>query len=132
MRISDWSSDVCSSDLLTKADHWLRSARCPDNLAVVRQRDAVGRVDVERLGLVQALAAGSRVAAVTDADAAFQQRHRAVVKHVPNQSVAFVHTQHGAVCGGVARRARKGGAWATGVSYEGVSRGGRQLKKNIN
>src|SRR3546814_3952544 len=38
MRISDWSSDVCSSDLLTKVDHWLRSARCPDNLAVVSER----------------------------------------------------------------------------------------------
>src|SRR3546814_1736741 len=61
-------------------------------------------VDVERLGLVQALAAGSRVAAVTDAHAAFQQRHRAVVEHVAHQSVALVHAQLGAVGGGDARR----------------------------
>src|SRR3546814_16920432 len=47
MRISDWSSDVCpdrqarlpiTPPHLTKADHWLRSARCPDNLAVVSER----------------------------------------------------------------------------------------------
>src|SRR3546814_449012 len=44
------------------------------------------------------------LSAVTDAHAAFQQRHRAVVKHVAHQSVALVHAQLGAVGGGDARR----------------------------
>ena len=45
-----------------------------DQVAVVRQRDAVRRVDVERLGFVGAVAAGGRVAAMADADAALEQR----------------------------------------------------------
>src|SRR3546814_613208 len=70
MRISDWSSDVCSSDLLardsidvaTRADRVnannvmplacqpsRRAPRCPDQLAVTKTR-AVGQFDTARFG----------------------------------------------------------------------------------
>src|SRR3546814_17853864 len=70
MRISDWSSDVCSSDLLARdsidvatradrvnANHVMplacqpsrRAPRCPDQLAVTKPR-AVGQFDTARFG----------------------------------------------------------------------------------
>src|SRR3546814_10753606 len=38
MRISDWSSDVCSSDLLGQCRHWLRA----NNIAPVAHSDTAG------------------------------------------------------------------------------------------
>src|SRR5690606_21090426 len=68
-----------------------------DQVAVVGQRDAERRVHVERLRLVAALAAGGGIAAMGDADAAFEQRHRLRVEHVAHQAVALVHAQLAAV-----------------------------------
>src|SRR3546814_17367093 len=47
MRISDWSSDVCSSDLLERAYAWLSLAiraypEGPDRDAAIRQWDRIG------------------------------------------------------------------------------------------
>src|SRR5690606_20714884 len=72
--------------------------------AVVRQRDAVWRVHVERLGLVVAFAAGGGIAAVGDADPALEQAHGLAVEHVAHQAVALVHAQVRAIRRGDACR----------------------------
>src|SRR5690606_34171078 len=54
--------------------------------------------------LVDALAAGGRVAAVANAHPPLQQLHAALVEHIAHQAVALVHAQGGAACGGDARR----------------------------
>ncbi len=58
-------------------------------VAVVGEADAVGRVDVERLGLGGALAAGGRVANVADADIALELKHVTLLEHVPHQAVVL-------------------------------------------
>src|SRR3546814_1797971 len=51
MRISDWSSDVCSSDLLGQCRHWLRA----NNIAPVAHSDTAGAAawvaDSDEVGL---------------------------------------------------------------------------------
>jgi amidophosphoribosyltransferase len=57
------------------------------------------------LGLgVVAFRARGRIAAMGDADAAFEQAHRVLVEHVAHQAVVLVHAQVGAVGGGDAGR----------------------------
>ena len=73
-------------------------------VAVVRDRDAVGRVHVERLRLLRPLRTGRWVAAVADADASVQLAHRLLVEHVANQAVTAVQAQARAIHGGNAGR----------------------------
>src|SRR5690606_19896330 len=75
-----------------------------DEVAVVSQRDAEWRVDVEGLRLVDAFAARGRITAVADADPPPQHLHAALVEDVAHQAIALVHGQGGAGGGGDARR----------------------------
>src|SRR3546814_9271129 len=62
MRISDWSSDVCSSDLWVVAWAWslLRSGRCRCRLARARPARVIAVLDCQRLGdALQGLALGA-------------------------------------------------------------------------
>lgn len=71
-----------------------------DQVAVVRQRDAVRRIHVERLRFVAAFAARRGIAAMADADAALQQRHLARAEGIAHEAVALHDAQLGAVGGG--------------------------------
>jgi len=62
-----------------------------DQVAVVRQGNAVGRVDVERLGLVRAFRTGGGIAAMADAHAPAEQVHVLLAEHIFDQAVALVH-----------------------------------------
>lgn len=62
-------------------------------VAVVRQGNAVGRVDVERLRLRRAGAAGGRVTHMADADAADQALHVALLEDVADQAVVLAQVQ---------------------------------------
>src|SRR3546814_4331774 len=91
MRISDWSSDVCSSDLVE--DHLGVGGRLEDGavvhqaapqvarigeVAVVRQREAAaGEIREQRLDVAQRRLAGGRIAVVTDGGVAGEARHDA-------------------------------------------------------
>ncbi len=55
-------------------------------VAVVRQTDPVGRVDVEGLGLRGAVATGRRIAHMADADIAAQLEHVVLLEHVAHQA----------------------------------------------
>src|SRR3546814_11102959 len=71
MRISDWSSDVCSSDLGPKAPNWLQSAARPSVLPAGHGR--YHRLRRDRLG-------GDHVPGGAGRDGLFQRRDlRAVV-----------------------------------------------------
>ena len=75
-----------------------------DQIPVVRHRDAVGRVDVERLRFVGTLRAGGGIAAMANADRAAEQFHRRLVEHVLDQAIALEHLHAAFVRGGDARR----------------------------
>ena len=79
-----------------------------DEIAVVREADAVRRVHVERLRLRKARAAGRRVAHVPEADVARELQHVALEEHVADQAVALANAQAAAVvrhdAGGVLAR----------------------------
>ena len=62
-------------------------------IAVVREADAVGRIDVERLGFGSAVAAGSRIADMADADVAAQLEHVVLLEYVAHQARALAHAQ---------------------------------------
>ncbi len=64
-----------------------------DEVAVVAERDAVGRVDVEGLGLGRALRSCRRITAVADADAAAQLEHVRGAEYVAHQPRALVQAQ---------------------------------------
>ncbi|MNZ42049.1 hypothetical protein D3C78_596160 [compost metagenome] len=68
-------------------------------VAVVRQGDAVGRVDVERLRLGRAGAAGGRIAHMADPDIADQALHMPSVEHVADQAVVLAQEQATAMAG---------------------------------
>ena len=70
----------------------------------MREADAVGRVDVERLRLGRAVAAGRRVAHVADADVALQLQHVPLLEHVAHQAVVLAQEQRALVLGHDARR----------------------------
>ena len=69
-------------------------------VAVVAEADAVGRVDVERLRLGGAVAAGGRVAHVADADVALELEHVVLLEHIAHQSAALAHAQLAVARGG--------------------------------
>jgi hypothetical protein len=62
-------------------------------VAVVREADAIGRVDVERLRLGGAVTAGGRIAYVADADVAPELEHVMLLEHVAHQPRALAHAQ---------------------------------------
>jgi hypothetical protein len=64
-----------------------------DEIAVVRERDAVRRVDVERLRLGRAFRTCGWIAAVADADVAAKAEHRLAREHVADEAGAFVQSQ---------------------------------------
>ena len=68
-------------------------------VAVVAQADAVGSIDVERLGLGGAVAAGGRVADMPDSRVAAQFEHVVLLEHVAHQAGTLAHAQR-AVVGG--------------------------------
>ena len=62
-------------------------------VAVVRQADAVGRVDVHRLRLGGARRTGRRIAHVADAHVPAQPLHVALLEDLAHQAVAFAQPQ---------------------------------------
>lgn len=62
-------------------------------VTVMRQGDAVRRVDVERLSLGRAGAASGRVAHMADAHMANQALHMALLEHVTYQAVVLAQEQ---------------------------------------
>jgi hypothetical protein len=68
-------------------------------VAVVRQRDAERRVDVERLRFFLARRTGGWIAAVADTGIALQRTHVTGAEHVAHQAVGLVHGEHAAVIG---------------------------------
>ena len=68
-----------------------------DEVAVVREADAVRRVDVERLRFREARAAGRRVAHVAEADVARELQHVALQEDVADEAVALANAQPAAV-----------------------------------
>ena len=64
-----------------------------DEVAVVREANAVRRVDVKRLGFEVARAAGRRVTGVSEAHIAAQAQHVAFLENIPNETVAPAQMQ---------------------------------------
>ena len=62
-------------------------------VAVVRQGDAIGRVDVERLRLGGAGAAGGGIAHVGDAHVADQVLHVPLLEDIADQAVVFAQEE---------------------------------------
>ena len=62
-------------------------------IAVMRQADPIGRIDIERLGFRGAGAAGGRIAAVADPHVAPQAQHVAFLEHVANQTQRLAGVQ---------------------------------------
>ncbi|MNI55712.1 hypothetical protein D3C73_1106780 [compost metagenome] len=85
-------------------EHLLAQVLGVDQVAVVGQRDAVRRIDVERLCLVHAFRASGRVAHMGDTDTAFQGGHGACIEDIADQASSLLHPQAAAVDGGDARR----------------------------
>ncbi len=74
-------------------------------VAVVRQRDAEGRIHVERLGLFLAVGvAGRRVAHLAQAHGAGQRAHVAGAEHVAHHALGLVHVDLAALQRDDARR----------------------------
>src|SRR3546814_4289205 len=65
--------------------HQLPQCLGVDQVAVVRQGDAIRRVDVKRLGFVRAFRACSRITAMADSDAAAKQPHLRFIEHILDQ-----------------------------------------------
>ena len=68
-------------------------------VAVVRQGNAIGRVDIERLGLGRAGAAGGRVAHMADAHMANQALHMALLEDIAHQAVVLTQKQAAIMAG---------------------------------
>ena len=68
-------------------------------IAVVRERDAIGRIHIERLGLGRGGAARGGVAHMADAHIALEVQHVAGVKDIAHQPVVFAQIQLAAVTG---------------------------------
>src|SRR3546814_14353347 len=68
--------------------HQLPQCLGVDQVAVVRQGDAIRRVDVKRLGFVRAFRACSRITAMADSDAAAKQPHLRFIEHILDQAIA--------------------------------------------
>src|SRR3546814_11860956 len=60
MRISDWSSDVCSSDLLPQRPRRLPRAGALDPAAIVQAKDVESVLHRDRLGNLPGLHVGQR------------------------------------------------------------------------
>ena len=73
-------------------------------IAVVREADAVRRVDVERLGFRGAVASGGRIAHVAHAHVALELLHVVLLEHVTHQAAPLAHEQLAVEDGGDARR----------------------------
>src|SRR3546814_11806258 len=52
MRISDWSSDVCSSDLTARGGRWTRRRRAPVRRCCIVMAVTLDQVRTMRIGLV--------------------------------------------------------------------------------
>src|SRR3546814_442726 len=89
MRISDWGSDVCSSDLAVAEEQALVFAQRILDLAVARQRGVV--VDAQAGG-------GLELGLVVVADAAFGHQPRGFVGEAPP---AFARARFGVLAGAV-------------------------------
>src|SRR3546814_11330051 len=91
MRISDWSSDVCSSDLTPPCGFIARSFRLEDNqvagLAGVRAAERVEGRETDRLGLA---GLQDREIGKGDADRVrqFGERHRSEERRVGKECVS--------------------------------------------
>ncbi|MNF30238.1 hypothetical protein D3C84_109660 [compost metagenome] len=68
-------------------------------VAVVRQGDAVGRVDVERLRLGRAGTAGGGIAHMADTHVADQALHMALMKDVAHQAIVLAQEQPAVMTG---------------------------------
>ena len=68
-------------------------------VTVVRQGDAVRRVDVERLSFGRRRAAGGRVADVTDTHVADQTLHVTLLEHVTHQAIILAQEQPAIMAG---------------------------------
>ena len=55
-------------------------------VAVVAEANSVGRIDVKRLCVVCAVAAGRRIAHMTDADVALELQHVLLLEHIAHQT----------------------------------------------
>jgi len=64
-----------------------------DQIAVVRQRDAVRRIGIKRLCLIRVRAAGGGIAHMTDADVAGQGKHVAGVEDIAHETVVLAQKQ---------------------------------------
>src|SRR5437899_2444950 len=82
------------------ADQDLRELGGVGEVAVVPEADAVGRVDVERLRLGGAVAAGGRIAHVADADVALELEHVMLLEDVAHESAALAHVELALAAGG--------------------------------
>ena len=85
------------------ADQHVGELRRVGQVAVVREADAVRRVDVERLRLGRAVATGRRIAHVADADVALQLQHVPLLEHVAHEADVLAQEQLAFVLGHDAR-----------------------------
>ena len=85
------------------ADEHLGQLGGVGEVAVVREADAVRRIDVERLRLGRAVAARRRIADVPDADVALELQHVPLLEHVADQAVVLAQEQLAVVRGHDAR-----------------------------
>ena len=81
------------------AKQFLAQARGVGQVAVVPERDAERRIDIERLRLGARIAAGGRVAGVPDSHAAFELQHVALAEYIAHQSVVLAQIDALAVAG---------------------------------
>ena len=100
-RCSSEASTLSSTSESDSVLRWRRSSRDQHfgqlarigQIAVVRQADAVGRIDVERLRFGGAVAAGGRITHVADADVAPELEHVLLLEHIAHQARALAHEQ---------------------------------------
>ena len=110
-RCSSLASTFSSTSESDDVFRWRRSSRISTSasfdrvgqVAVVREADAVRRIDVERLRLGGAVAAGRRVAHVADADVALELQHVPLLEHVAHQADVLAQEQLAFVLGHDAR-----------------------------
>ena len=74
-------------------DQHLGELRRVGQIAVVGETDAVGRVDVERLRLRGAVAAGGGIADVADAGIALELEHVVLLEDVAHQAAVLAHAK---------------------------------------
>ena len=66
---------------------------CIGEIAVMRQADAIGRIDIKWLCLSRTLASGCRVTYMTDTHIALQASHVAGVKNITHQAIILAQVQ---------------------------------------